>query len=813
MGERIYIDRDWNYKDSFSEEYKGTLMQDAAFVSLPHSVSETPLHYFDENIYQKVSCYQRVIFGKEEWAGKDVFITFEGAAHEAEVYLNGTFLGVHRCGYTAFTFLLKDLKCGEDNLITVRLDSREELNQPPFGFVIDYMTYGGLYRDVYLEVKDPVHMDDVFLRPQLSVPAETGSLTKKELSELRMPGKLSTVITLSKEAKKIAQERRLFVRQYLDGRMISNQPLREDGRTSTLAGDINLWDIHSPRLYKVRTEILVDDEVRDFDEKEAGFRDIAFKKDGFYLNGRYLKLRGVNRHQSYPYVGYAMPESMQRQDAVILKNELGLNAVRTSHYPQSQYFINECDRIGLLVFTEIPGWQHIGDDEWKDIAVNNVREMVVQYRNHPSIILWGVRINESRDDDDFYRRTNMMAHDLDPTRLTGGVRCNKKMSFLEDVYTYNDFVHSGSNQGCEKKDDVTPDPERPYLISEYNGHMFPTKPYDKEEEVLEHVLRHARVLDSVNHESDIAGSFAWCMFDYNTHKDFGSGDRICYHGIMDMFRNPKAAAYVYAAQSKISPVLYVTSSMDIGEHPASVRGNIYIITNAESVKMYKNGRFIKEYFPEDTPFKNMKRGPIPINDLIGDEMMEKEGFSKKQNELVKICLNETAFHGYKVTPKIARAAAKLMAFYHMSPDDARRLYEKYIGDWGGESKEYRFEAMIGGKVVKTVTKSTMRKVVLEAETSSKELHDNITYDVAEIFVRAVDENKNVLYFMNDPYSVEIDGPAKLIGPKIPAFSGGQSGLYIRSVGKEGKVTVKLHFDGADDIEVELNVVKGETKND
>lgn len=813
MSERIYIDREWRYRDTFEDGQKGNLMEDAPFVSLPHSVAVTPLHYFDESVYQKISCYQKTVFGKEEWAGKDVFITFEGAAHEAEVYLNGAFLGVHRCGYTAFTFLLKDLKIGEDNLITVRLSSSESLNQPPFGFVIDYMTYGGLYRDVYLEVKDPVHMTDVFLRPSLSVPADTSSLTKKELSELLLPGKLQSVISLSKEAKEIAKERRLSVRQFLDDRMISSQPLREDGHTSTLAGDVNLWDIHSPKLYKVRTEILVDDKVMDFDEKEVGFRDIQFKKDGFYLNGRYVKLRGVNRHQSYPYVGYAMPESMQRQDAAILKNVLGLNAVRTSHYPQSQYFISECDRVGLLVFTEIPGWQHIGDETWKDIAVNNVREMVTQYRNHPSIILWGVRINESQDDDEFYKRTNQASHDLDPTRMTGGVRCNKKMSFLEDVYTYNDFVHSGDNQGCEKKEDVTPDPERPYLISEYNGHMFPTKPYDKEEEILSHVLRHARVLDSVNREHDIAGAFAWCMFDYNTHKDFGSGDRICYHGVMDMFRNPKAAAYIYAAQSKTRPVLFVTSSMDIGEHPASVRGSIYIITNADSVKMYKNGRFIKEYFPADTPFKNMKRGPIPLDDLIGDEMIEKEGFSKKQNELVKICLNETAFHGYKITPKIARAAAKLMAFYHMSPDDAKKLYEKYIGDWGGESKEYRFEAIVGGKVVKTLTKSVMRKVVLEAECSSDKLIDGITYDVAEIFVRAVDENGNVLYFMNDPLEVSIDGPAELIGPKVAAFSGGQCGLYLRSVGKEGNVNVKLHLDGAEDIVVSLNAVKGEKEND
>ena len=101
-----------------------------------------------------------------------------------------------------------------------------------------------------------------------------------------------------------------------------------------------------------------------------------------------------------------MPDSVQRRDADILKYELGLNAVRTSHYPQSQAFIDRCDEIGLLVFTEIPGWQHIGDEEWQEIAVRNTEEMVLQYRNHPSVILWGVRINESQDNDKLYTRTN-----------------------------------------------------------------------------------------------------------------------------------------------------------------------------------------------------------------------------------------------------------------------------------------------------------------------------------------------------------------------------------------------------------------------
>lgn len=162
-----------------------------------------------------------------------------------------------------------------------------------------------------------------------------------------------------------------------------------------------MWEPENPHLYEIRTSLWKNGEMIDARVDITGFREAGFRKDGFYLNGKKLRLRGLNRHQSYPYVGYAAPASMQIFDADILKKELGVNAVRTSHYPQSQDFIRRCDEIGLLVFTEFPGWQHIGDEEWKRQAVQNLKEMIVQYRNHPSIILWGVRINESQDDDVF----------------------------------------------------------------------------------------------------------------------------------------------------------------------------------------------------------------------------------------------------------------------------------------------------------------------------------------------------------------------------------------------------------------------------
>ena len=806
MSQRIYFDRKWKFNENFSDEMVTSLMEEGNEVNVPHTCKEVPFHYFDESKYQMICGYQRVITPDDAWQGKRLLLTFDGVGHQTTVYLNGKKLYEHFCGYTAFTVdITNEIRYGVDNLLTVRVNSREDIDQPPFGFVIDYMTFGGIYRDVYLDIKDPVYMKDVFLMPKVDEGISVRGKSKEEIASYEVPGQLTTVIQLSDEAKALAEERRLTVRQTLNDKQISEQPMAAKGLTKTLAGNVKLWDVESPTLYQLTTEILVDGEVKDSNITMIGFRNSLFKKDGYYLNGRKLKIRGLNRHQSYPYVGYAMPESMQRQDARILKKELGLNAVRTSHYPQSQYFIDECDRLGLLVFTEFPGWQHIGGDHWKDIAVNNVKDMVEQYRNHPSIILWGVRINESPDDDEFYTRTNEVAHKCDPTRQTGGVRCNKKMNLLEDVYTYNDFVHSGSNEGCEAKEKVTSDVEKPYLVSEYNGHMYPTKSFDWEEHRMEHTLRHARVLEAINSHEDIAGSFGWCMFDYNTHKDFGSGDRICYHGVMDMFRNPKMAAAVYAAQGKEEDVLEITTSMDIGEHPASVRGDTYIISNADSVRMYKNNLLIKEYDTHSDLFPHLEHGPVAIDDLIGDEMMKAEGFSEKQNELVKICLNETAIHGYKMSAKVVWAALRLILFHHMSMNDAVDLFQKYIGDWGGESKSYRFDAIKDGKVVKSIVKKPMTKAILGVDVSSNELIETNTYDVASIRVVASDENKNILPYFQESMILETEGPIEVIGPKVVPFRGGMAGIYVKSCFEEGDAILRIHCESMESVEIKFHV--------
>ena len=793
---RLPLNEDWFFQPNFDPNMCLADYTHPSLISvrLPHTVVETPLNYFSEDVYQMVSGYRRLLDVPMDWQGKCLHLIFEGAAHHALVYINGRMIQEHFGGYTSFTVDVSEhVIYGASNIITIQLDSRESLNIPPFGHVIDYMTYGGLYREVFLEVLNPLHIVDVFvttenvlhpiktLNIQTTLSNVTGqSVADQSITDQSITDQSVTLrYTVFDESKSLA----VFHQEGLEVKMPSTFQVTET----------ELWSLDNPKLYWLETALLVDGTVVDTNRTRFGFREAVFKQDGFYLNGEKIKIRGLNRHQSYPYVGYAMPKGPQVHDADVLKNELNVNTVRTSHYPQSQYFVDRCDEIGLLVFTELPGWQHIGDAAWKEVAVGHVTEMVKQYRNHPSIILWGVRINESQDDDAFYTRTNAVAHTLDPSRQTGGVRYIKKSNLLEDVYTYNDFLHQGNNAGIDGKRTVTTDMSKGYLVTEFNGHMYPTKCFDTAAVRAEHAMRHTKVLNDIYGEPDVAGGIGWCMFDYNTHKDFGSGDRICYHGVMDMFRNPKLAAAAYSSQGDGPFVLEVGSEMGIGDYPSSSIGPVDVFSNAEQLNLYKNGTFIKSYEPDRQTYPHLPHPPFRVDDFIGETMANEEGFSTKKAETIKSVLLAGAKYGQSGLPLTYKLKVlKLMALEGFRVKDAMALYGKYIGNWGEKVTTYTFEAVKEGLPVKSVIKAPVEQVQLQVLTDMNILVEKSTYEVASIRIRAVDQNGNVLTYFQEPIRLTVTGDIALIGPDVISLKGGMGGTYVKSLGKEGvgQLTVK-----------------------
>ena len=743
-------------------------------VRIPHTVKTLPYNYCNENDYQRLCGYRREFFAPKEWQGRTVLLTFDAVAHDATVFCNGRRVFHHGCGYTAFTVdLTEALRLGEKNVLAVRCDSREDLNIPPFGGQIDYLTYGGIYRAVSLDVKEPAYLRDIFIEAQAEGDFRIYTSTVGE----------TVGCTLQAEIRSPAGSRALY-----DGEL--SLPI-----VGTLNG-VHPWSIDHPFLYTLTVRLIrpgtggLPDRVLDEKSTRFGFRTIQFVAGGLYLNGQRVEVRGLNRHQSYPYIGYAAPESLQREDARILQEELHCTAVRTSHYPQSQYFLDECDRRGLLVFTELPGWQHIGDDNWKDAACEMLREMLLQNRSHPSIILWGVRINESVDDDAFYTRTNQIAHQLDPSRATSGVRYLEKSHLLEDVYAYNDFSHNGVTPGAKPKKDVTPDMGKALLISECNGHMYPTKAFDDGPHRQEHALRHVRVQNAAYASGEHAGCFGWCMFDYQTHKDFGSGDRICYHGVLDSFRNPKLAAAVYASQGDADPVLAVSSSMDIGDNPAGQLGTAYVFSNAQQVRLYKNDVFVTAL--RQSEWTALPHPPFVMDDPIGELLETQEQFSPAKAAAVRDCLLAAGKYGLAGLPLVYKVKfGWCMLHYKMSFEDGVALYGKYVGNWGGEATRWRFDAVQDGNVVRSVTLCPSAKLHLEVKVSRTALREKDTYDMAAVRVRILDENGTPAPYAQFPVQFAVEGSAALVGPQTAVAEGGMTGTYLRTVGTAGEALLTV----------------------
>ncbi len=773
----------WKYSPEFSEDMISSNFDDSKFetVDIPHTNKELPLNYFDEKDYQFVSCYRKSFDIGKKADGKRYILHFEGASVYSKVYLNGEFIGEYKGAYNPFSFDITEKVNEEGNLLVVELDSTERKEIPPFGNVVDYLVYGGIYREVWLEEVSEVYIDNAFVRTLNVLQPKKVLDIDVTLSE---SAKGELTFTLFDGDKKIGEKKTDF-----SGRVIN---------AKWAVSDVELWDTENPHLYTIYIKLNDRDEI----SVRFGFRECRFMQDGFYLNGKKIKIRGLNRHQSYPYVGYAMPANVQKADADLLKYELGVNLVRTSHYPDSVHFLDRCDEIGLLVFTEMPSWQFLGEGEWRENCKENIRRMVLRDRNHPSIILWGVRVNEGLDCDEFYTETNAIARELDNTRQTGGVRNMPQSHLLEDVYTYNDFIHSGGAINLLPPA-VVAGFKAPYLVTEHNGHMFPTKSFDKEGVRTEHALRHTRVLNSAYKNGRISGAIGWCMADYNTHKDFGSGDRICYHGVTDMFRVPKLGAAIYRSQQDDKPFLEVSSAMDIGEHPGGTIGDVWIFTNCDYVKLYKNGKYTSTVYPESSKYPYLPHPPMIAADFIGDALTVDEGLDPKAAALLTDTLVAAQTKQWKLPPSKFLKAGAAMVVGKIPFGRMFDIVTKYVGGWGNEQITYAFEGYKNGECVATVVRTAVTELHIDVKADADTLREGDTYDATRIEIIARDQNGNRVPFADSAVKVTVKGAAKLIGPSEFPLVGGDRAFWIRTNGEKGDISVTVDAKSIGKVQLKL----------
>ncbi|WP_316859484.1 glycoside hydrolase family 2 TIM barrel-domain containing protein [uncultured Cohaesibacter sp.] len=721
---------------SFNKAWTFIDGEKSQIVNLPHNAVDLPYDYCDDNSYQRPFRYRKELIATAEMLKKEVFLRFEGAMADAHILLNGAVVAAYSDGYTPFEARLTGgLKEGS-NLVEVILSGAENPDIPPFGGTIDFLTYAGIYRDVWLVESDAVRIDNVKIEtPGLSENAPSVSVVLK----LANPQAVTIDGTISADI--LAP----------DGSLVQSKVIEANGEVIRFSfdglQDIQLWELDDPALYTLSLELKAS-QSEDRVSRSFGFRLAEFRPEGFFLNGRKVKIVGLNRHQSFPNIGYALGRAAQEKDAEILKRDLGLNLVRTSHYPQSPWFLDHCDRIGLMVLEEIPGWQHIGGADWQDKTLENVRAMIERDWNHPSIILWGVRINESRDEHSFYSRTNTLAHELDGTRQTGGIRCIPNSEMLEDVYTMNDFVLGeeimpGNNRGrvpLRDQREVTGLVRNvPYLVTEYGGHMYPTTVEDGEERQFEHVLRHLEVLNAAHGDDHIAGCIGWCFADYNTHKDFGAGDRICHHGVLNMYRQPKFAAYAYGSQ--IDPqqriVMEPVSYWTMGNRSTGGVLPLMVLTNCDRVELVAGEKHMVGE-PERERFPNLAHPPVIFKG------------------------NQDATNGFEL--------------------------------WGAAFADVEFVGYINGEpVIRRKMACAPLPDRLEVIPDASTLQSDGS-DCVRVSVRALDQAGNRMPFFQDRITVKVEGSVDLVGPSDVIFRGGYAAFWLRSSGRVDSSTVTVSSD-------------------
>lgn len=778
-----YLTTNWKFVASFQPNYTRVgLSASAEEVDIPHQPWILPEHHIRSTDLEGEFTYAKRIRKPEVIEGDYIFLRFEGVQAKAEIYVEGELVLTHLGGYLPFQVnLTSAFNKQEELLVVVRVDTQEDPSFPPFGHVIDYLTYGGIYREVSLVTLNLAHMDNI----KVTTP-DLQTIHVKTFLTFRLSPTTQFIVTV----------------RDVDGETIlrEEQVARPGDNEVTLTSPQLLpWTLEKPTLYTVTLELFQDSILKDYENINIGLRTIQFTPSGFYLNGERVFLRGLNRHQSYPYVGDAMPRALQREDARILKEELAVNMVRTSHYPQSRHFLDACDELGLLVMEEIPGWQHIGDDAWQQTAIQHVKDMIDRDRHHPSIILWGVRINESPDHHDFYTLTNQVAHEADPTRPTGGVRNFKDSEFLEDVYTYNDFSHTGENAGVLPPRQVMKK-EVPFLVTEYNGHMFPTRINDGEEQLTAHALRHFNVIKDAAASPQHAGALGWCMNDYPTHEQFGHSDRVCYHGVLTAHRIPKLAASAYKIHQTNTPVLDVSTTYNPGAHPGAVLGDFYVFTNCETVELYKGADLLDRYMVTD--------GLLHITDLIGNLLVTKEQVSTKDNDTLKNLLwavSENGIDGLSIGQKLSML--NLMKKYKWSQADAARLFTTYIGNWGSETTKLRLKGYRNGVMVKEVIIGPKYPSHLEFTCSHPLIVEKDTYEIVRLTVSLVDEDSQPLVEAREVVQLSLKGPGQIVGPSAKALVGGSTAFYIRTIHKAGTIRYALMCDqtyqGNGSIEVQI----------
>jgi beta-galactosidase len=585
-------------------------------VDLPHTWNTKDTFDDEPGYYRGIGWYRKSFAVPESWKGKRIVLRFEAACSVATAWVNGELLGQHKGSWTPFEFDIIDrVKPGSSrNLLAVRVDNRWRRDVPPHD--MDFNIMGGLHREVFLIATDPVHIVSTRVTtPQVSdaegiaafeieVRNETKKVQEYEVvTEIRGPG-LSEPITLTSRSADLRPGETVLVKQ----------------RTKPIAKP-KLWSPDEPNLYRVSFRLLVKGSAVDDAESPLGFRWYRFDADkGFFLNGKHLKLQGVNRHDDYPGLGWALPKSRQIKDVELIKS-LGANFLRTVHYPQHPIVLDTCDKLGLLVWEEVPfdgeGFQHppiVGAEDFARTLKQNLRDEIRRDRNHPSIILWSMGNENTGGRDladwkavaELTKQLHRIAKEEDPTRPTAvainnpdrAMRCG--LTKAVDILGYNIYAGWYSlriEDFAEKVDEFHRwNPTKPLIISEYGAGMEKGRHSESPQRMdfsEEYGCRfHESYWRAIRERPFIAGSLIWNVFDFGVEWRGRLTKQSIPHlnqkGIFTYDRQPKDVCYFYRSQWTGEPMVYIVSHTWTKRKQGATSIKVY--SNCDAVDLLLNGK-------------------------------------------------------------------------------------------------------------------------------------------------------------------------------------------------------------------------------
>jgi len=597
------------HPDTLKQEFNQLSMGNWEKINLPHTPFVESLVVLHQ--WQGICYYRKILNVSKKEIDKQLWLEFEGAMHLADVWVNGQHLIQHSGGYTPFVVDVTGmLHADRGNEILVRLDNRNNPLIPPGKPLetLDFCYYGGLYRDVNLIVKHPVHITHPIMANEVAGGGifVTYPYVSKQEAEIKVKTQVSN---------KVGTQRHLTIRHTLyewskkKGRgkkvaLVESPLVLAAGTTQhhTQQFTVNnpkLWYPDSPALYVLRTEVMDGRKVTDCEDTRIGIRRIEMTREkGFVINDKPLKLEGSNRHQEYPYVGNAISDQAQYRDMYQIRDN-GFNTVRLGHYPQDPSVLEACDELGLLVIEPIPGWQFFNKAQGVvDHTYKDIRDLIRRDRNHPSVIMWETTLNESWPPKSWKDQAVRIAHEEFP-----GDQCYTS----GDTYGYDGFdvCYNDWKEGYNRPNTTSkPGFIREYYDYEFGGHYSTTRVTrgDGDYALMQNAWNAQWSYNRYRaYYPWTIGGAVWSMYDYNR----GCCDNICYSGLADLFRLPKFGLLYFRTQMKegtFTPAGPMTYEVFINSHWLEGSSDtLQVYGNVDEVKLQLNGRVIARQYPDDKP--------------------------------------------------------------------------------------------------------------------------------------------------------------------------------------------------------------------